>query len=65
MPSSLLLISVARYIPINETLLDMILQKPWDHEPFFDTKFVTTQTGALDMTSIPNHKGPKHPYTIW
>ncbi|KAF3612793.1 hypothetical protein FXO38_36613 [Capsicum annuum] len=23
---------------------------------------VTTRTGALAMTSIPNHKGPKHPY---
>ncbi|KAF3621997.1 hypothetical protein FXO38_31560 [Capsicum annuum] len=62
MPSSLLLISVACYIPINKNIPDTILQTPWDHEPCFDTKFITTRTEALAVTSVSNHKGPKHPY---
>ncbi|PHU14769.1 putative protein phosphatase 2C 18 [Capsicum chinense] len=62
MPSSLLLISVACYIPINKNLPDAISQTPWDHEPCFDTKFITTRTMALAVKSVSNHKGPKHPY---
>ncbi|KAF3666856.1 hypothetical protein FXO37_10332 [Capsicum annuum] len=58
MPGSLLIISMVHNTPISKTLLDTISQTPWDHEPGFDTKFVTTRAGALAVMSIPNHEGP-------
>ena len=53
---------MAHYTPKNKILTDTISQTPWDREFCFDTKFVTTWTKALAVTSILNREGPKHPY---